>query len=87
MRFSMSSQAVFRFLVGFARKRLPLDLELKNFALEHVDLLRKGIDLDTQLRSSLVDQIDRLVRQKAVGDVTVRKVAAATIAESLIRTP
>ena len=64
-------QTRFRFFVGLAREGLALDLELQYLAFKHVDLLRQRIDLDTDPRGRLVDQVDRLVRQKAVGDVAV----------------
>ncbi len=38
-----------------------------------IDRLRQRVDLDAQARRRLVDQVDRLVRQEAVGDVTVRQ--------------
>ena len=50
--------------------------------------MRHRVDLDAQPRGGLVDQVDGLVRQEAVGDVAVaRAAAAATIAASWMRTP
>ncbi len=60
-------------LVLVARQRGPLDLELHDAAVELVDLDRLGVDLDAQPRRRLVDQVDRLVGQEAVGDVAVRE--------------
>ena len=48
-----------------------LDLELHRAALELVDLLGHRVDLDPQPRGGLVDEVDRLVGQEAVGDVAV----------------
>jgi hypothetical protein len=46
------------------------------------------VDLHPQARRRLVDQVDGLVRQEAVGDVAVASsVAAATSAASVMRTP
>ena len=52
-------------------QRLQLDLELHRAALELVDLLGHRVDLDAQPRRGLVDEVDRLVGQEAVGDVAV----------------
>jgi hypothetical protein len=54
-------------------QRLELDLELLDAALDLVDLGRHRVDLDTQPRGGLVDQVDRLVGEKAVGDVALRQ--------------
>ena len=54
-------------------ERLALDLELHDAALDLVDLGRHRVDLDAQPRGGLVDQVDRLVGQEAVGDVAVRQ--------------
>ena len=54
----------------------------------HVELVRHRVDLDAQAAGGLVDQVDRLVGQEAVGDVAVaRASAAATSAASWMRTP
>ena len=57
--------------IGVARDRGLLDLELLRAALEHVQLVRHGVDLDAQAAGRLVDQVDRLVGQEAVGDVAL----------------
>ena len=54
-------------------ERLALDLELHDAALDLVDLGRHRVDLDAQPGGRLVDQVDRLVGQEAVGDVAVRE--------------
>ena len=48
-----------------------LDLELHDPAVDLVDLGRQRVDLDADLGGGLVDQVDRLVGQEAVGDVAV----------------
>ncbi len=54
-------------------ERLLFDLQPHDFTIDAVELFRLGIDLHLQPRRRLVHQIDRLVRQKAVGDVAVRQ--------------
>ena len=54
-------------------QRLQLDLELLDAPLDLVDLGRHRVDLDTQPRGRLVDQVDRLVGEEAVGDVALRQ--------------
>ena len=73
--------------VGLLGERGQLDLELHHAAVDLVDLGRQRVDLDAQPRGGLVDQVDRLVGQEAVGDVAVRELAAAISAESWMRTP
>ena len=51
--------------------RLALDLQLDQPAVELVHHLGLGVDLDLDLGRGLVDQVDRLVGQEAVGDVAV----------------
>src|SRR6185436_12919077 len=41
--------------------------------LELIDLLRQGIDLNPETRSSFIDQVNSLVRQKAISDISMRK--------------
>ena len=45
----------------------PLDLELAHAALRLVELERRRVDLHPQARGGLVDEVDRLVGQEAVG--------------------
>ena len=54
-------------------QRLELDPQLHRAPFDLVDLGRQRVDLDADLRSGLVDQVDRLVRQEAIGDVAVRE--------------
>ena len=58
-------------VVGVLGQRLQLDLQLLDAPLQRVDLLGHRVDLDAQARRGLVDQVDRLVGQEAVGDVAV----------------
>src|SRR2546425_451298 len=51
--------------------RRQLDLELPDAPLRLVERQRRGIDLHPQAGGRLVDEVDRLVRQEAVGDVAV----------------
>ncbi len=60
-------------VVGLLLHRLALDLELLDAPLDLVDLGRHRVDLDLQPRGRLVDQVDRLVGQEAVGDVALRE--------------
>ncbi len=64
-------EARLRGVVGLLAQRLALDLELDAPALELVELDRHGVDLHAQPRRGLVDEVDRLVRQEALGDVAV----------------
>ena len=59
--------------VRLAGHRHALDLELHDAALDLVDLGGQGVDLDAEPRGGLVDQVDGLVGQEAVGDVAVRE--------------
>ena len=60
-------------LVGLLLQCLALDLELLDAALDLVDLGRHRVDLDLQSRGGLIDQVDRLVGQEAVGYVALRE--------------
>ncbi len=60
-------------VVGLLGQRGPLDLELADAPLDHVDLERHRVDLDPQPRRGFVDEVDRLVRKLAPGDVAIRQ--------------
>ena len=60
-------------LVLLLLERGLLDLELHHAAGDLVELLGHRVDLGADHRARLVDQVDRLVGQEAVGDVAVRK--------------
>ena len=62
-----------RRVVGLLAQRLALDLELDPPALELVELDRHRVDLHPQPARGLVDEVDRLVGQEALGDVAVRQ--------------
>ncbi len=62
-----------RRLVFFLEDGGTLDLQLDQPAIEPVERFRLRIALDADLGSGFVDQIDRLVRKEAVGDVALRK--------------
>ena len=62
-----------RRVVLLALERLALDLELQDPAVDLVDLDRRRLDLHLQPRGGLVDQVDRLVGEEAVGDVALRE--------------
>ena len=69
--FSSLRQPLARGSVVLLFKRLAFDLELHDAAKHFVELRRHRVDFGPQLRGRLVDQVDRLVRQKAVRDVAV----------------
>ena len=66
-------EALLRRLVLLLLERLALHLELDDAAIEPVHLLRLRIHLHADARRGLVDQVDGLVGQLAVGDVAVRQ--------------
>ena len=66
-------QPVLRARIALLLERLLLDLQPHDLAVDRVELFRLGIDLHLQPRRRLVDQVDRLVGQEAVGDVAVRQ--------------
>ena len=59
--------------VGLLAQRLALDLELHDPAGDLVQLGRHRVDLGAQPGRRLVDEVDGLVGQEAVGDVAVRQ--------------
>ena len=66
-------QPLLRRGVALLLQRLALDLELHDAPLDLVQLGRVGGDLHAQPAGGLVDQVDGLVGQEAVGDVAVRQ--------------
>ena len=60
-------------LVFLLLQRLALDLKLHGFALDLVQLGRIAGDLHSQPAGGLVDQVDGLVGQEAVRNITVRQ--------------
>jgi hypothetical protein len=65
------AQALDRRLVLLLLHRLALDLQLDQAAVELVHRLGLGVDLDLDLCGGLIDEVDGLVGQEAVGDVAV----------------
>ena len=59
--------------IAFLLQRLLLDLQPHDLAVDGIELFGLGVDLHLQPRRRLVDQVDRLVGQEAVGDVPVRE--------------
>jgi hypothetical protein len=70
-RFLECGQALLRGLVLLSLQCFLLDLELDDAALETVQHLGLGVDLHADARTRLVDQVDCLVRQLAICDVTM----------------
>ena len=66
-------KAFSRGFILFLLHRFPLDFQLNDSAIELVHLFRLGIDFHLDAGCRFVDQIDCLVRKKAVGDVPMRK--------------
>ena len=64
-------EAILAGRVGLLLEGLPLDLELHDPPANAVQLGGQRVVLDPQLGGGLVDQVDGLVRQPAVGDVSV----------------
>ena len=74
-------------VIGLFHERLFLDLQLGELTRGGVDLDRHAVEFHAQAACRLIDQIDGLVGQEAVGDVAIGEVAAATSALSVICTP
>ncbi|MNQ62341.1 hypothetical protein D3C85_766830 [compost metagenome] len=66
-------QTLLRGVVALLLQGLALDLELDQTAVDFVQRLGLGIDGHAHARRGLVDQVDGLVGQEAVGDVAVRQ--------------
>ena len=66
-------QPLARVRVGLLQQRLALDLQLQDAPLDFVNFHRQRINLHAQAGRSLVNQVDGLVREKAIGDVAVRE--------------
>src|SRR5690606_15474693 len=67
-------EALARGLVLLLLQCFTLDLELDDAPVEAVERLRLGVDLNPDTGGRLVDEVDGLVRQLAVSDVTMRQV-------------
>ena len=66
-------EAHFGRFVFFFAERLFFDCQLQNFALFLIEFGRLTFDFHLQLTRRFVNQVDGLIRQKAVCNVTVRK--------------
>ena len=66
-------QALLRARVMLLPERLLLDFQAHDLTVDRIELLRLGIDLHLEACSRLVDEVDGLVREEAIGDVAVRK--------------
>ena len=66
-------QPFFRLFVMFLFQRFALNFQLHDLAVEIVQLLRFGIDCHPERTGGLVHQVNRLVGQKTVGNITVGK--------------
>ena len=60
-------------LVSLALDSLTFDFELHDGSCGLVECLRHGVALQAQLRGGLVDEVDGLVGQEAVGDIAHRE--------------
>src|SRR6266446_4690934 len=70
--FNLSS-ALFRMRVLLLQQRLALNFQLHDPSLDFIDFHGQGINLHAQAGCGLVDEVNGLVRQEAVRNVTVRK--------------
>ena len=62
-------------VVGLLHERLLLDLQLGELTRGGVDLDRHAVELHAQAACGLIDQVDGLVGQKAVGDIAIGEVS------------
>ena len=68
-----SGELFFRCLVRLLFQSLLLDVELEDLAPNLVKRCGHGLDLRAQLCRGLIDEVDCLIRQEAVGDVAIRE--------------
>ncbi len=73
-------ELAFEFFQPFARalvllllERALFDFQLQDLPFKLVDLRRHRVEFHSQPRRRLINQVDGLVRKKAVGDVSVRQ--------------
>ena len=62
-------------VVGLLHERLLLDLQLGELTRGGVDLDRHAVEFHAQAACGLIDQVDGLVGQKAVGDIAIGEVS------------
>ena len=60
-------------LILFLLQGFPLDLQLQHLPGDFVEFSRQTVDFRPQPRGSFVDEIDRFVGKKPVGDIAVRE--------------
>ena len=70
--FEIHIQGLDLVLVVFPQHGLFFDFQLHEFAVQFVQGFGHGIDLNAQSGGGFVDQVDGLVRQKTMGEVTLR---------------
>ena len=66
-------EAFLRSVVFFLLDRFSLNLQLDQTTVKFIHHFRFGINFHADARRRLVDQIDRFIRQKTVGDIAVRQ--------------
>ena len=66
-------QTLLRRDVSFLLQGHFLDFEAAHDAFRGVDFLRRGVNLHTQTRCGLINQVDSLIRQEAGCDVAIRQ--------------
>ena len=71
---AQSLQTLLGGVVGLLHERLLLDLQLSELTRGGVNLDRHAVELHAQAACGLIDQVDSLVGQEAVGDVAVGEV-------------
>ena len=74
---AQSLQTLLRGVVGLFHERLFLDLQLGELTRGGVDLDRHAVEFHAQAARGLIDQVDSLVGQEAVGDVAVGEVGGS----------
>ena len=62
-----------RSLVRLLLQRFFLHLKLHNLPLQHIDFRRHGVELDLQTGGRFINEIDRLIRQKPIRDISIGK--------------
>ena len=73
---AQSLQTLLGGVIGLLHERLFLDLQLGELTRGGVDLDRHAVELHAQAACGLIDQVDGLVGQEAVGDVAIGEVGS-----------
>ena len=74
---AQSLQTLLGGIVGLLHERLLLNLQLGELARGGVDLDRHAVELHAQAACGLVNQVDGLVGQEAIGDVAIGEVGGS----------